>query len=114
MYLEDRHSSLEDYDWVDEATGFKCSLRRQNMGHWCGYVDVEDALTEEELLTFTDANIVHGGVTYCTPRKLGWDAAHLGDYVPQLSNGRRVWTQDAARNETAKLAAAIKRMRQKK
>ena len=108
LYLQDLAESPEDVDWVDEGTGLSCRLRRQSMGHWCGYVQVRQ-MNEEEMERVGEIRI-HGGVTYCDGQLVGWDAAHQGDYVPRLLFGRRIWTMEAAKNETSRLAAALKRM----
>ncbi len=96
-----------DLDWEDETTKLACRLRRQEMGHWCGYVDVGRKMTNEEMEHLNISNIVHGGVTYCSENLVGWDAAHHGDYF-KFGNGRRVWTMAAAKAETEKLAKAVK------
>lgn len=34
-------SEGDAFDWIDEATGLRCAMRRNNFSSWCGYVAME-------------------------------------------------------------------------
>lgn len=77
-------------EWQDEETGYWCRIKRQSLGHLCGYVQVPMELAAADYESFD----VHWGVTYAgcghpdvvgSPKDkfwIGFDCAHAGDYVP--------------------------------
>lgn len=36
-------SELDRKDWIDDATGYVCAMRRNHGGAWCGYVGIPTA-----------------------------------------------------------------------
>jgi hypothetical protein len=92
-------SEPDRVDW--ESYGLPCLMIRNSLGNWCGYVGVAEGHKYfGKDYDQTDVS-VHGGLTYADsckgvichvpkpgmPEKvwwLGWDAAHLGDYVPGM------------------------------
>jgi hypothetical protein len=73
-----------------ESHGYKCSIQRhQTTLHWLGYVHlpkghpdyIESAGFGEVAPRLSDIK-VHGGVTFATEGKVGFDTAHAGDIVP--------------------------------
>ena len=112
LYEHDVQSSPSEVTWKDDFTGLDCRVvKNSQMGTYCGYVKLRETLQTSNILNLVDAvkQSVHGGITYCDGDELGFDCAHLGDYAPRGKTGLRVWTFDAVKNETAKLAAAVKR-----
>jgi hypothetical protein len=81
-----------------ESHGFKCELRRNYSGAWCGYVILPmshpQAGKDYESVEFgyEDSN-PHGGLTYGRPCadgwKVGFDCAHFGDLTPEMANNGR-------------------------
>lgn len=91
--------------WIDEETGYNCLIVRNNFGALCGYVGITETHPYfEQHYDKVDVGI-HGGLTfsdYCMKDKkirgvchitdspedniwwLGFDCAHLGDYVPGI------------------------------
>lgn len=82
--------------------GFPClAVRNKELGNWCGYVGVPPSHPAYEA-DYEDVDArAHGGLTYArrcegdichTPREgesddvwwLGFDCAHLGDFVPGM------------------------------
>lgn len=59
--------------------GFKCNIKRNNMGAYCGYVDLKNEETYNKL----DESIVHGGITGSLgPYSVGFDCCHFSDIMP--------------------------------
>lgn len=83
-------SEPNELDWIDEETGFHCSIKRHpEFGHLCGYVTTPEnhPLRIPELDNWTTVEPytileVHGGITYNENGVLGFDCAHLSDYKP--------------------------------
>ena len=76
-------------DWVDEASGLWCHMRRGPSGAWCGYVEVGMAHRWYGRHYDDIVASVHGGLTYSGESFddlggwwLGFDCAHYGDFVP--------------------------------
>ena len=73
----------DELAWTDKVTGLKCLILRHELGHLCGYVQSD--------LTDIDSFDVHGGITfrgrfqYAAGLWLGFDCAHAGDLIPELS-----------------------------
>lgn len=68
-------------EWVDEATGYTCRIKRGCMGYLLGYVDFPD----DPSLNI-DSLEVHGGITFDELnngiRTLGFDMGHFNDMSP--------------------------------
>lgn len=75
---------------------FRCSLRRNQLGCWCGYVDVPvghpwHGRNSESLYRIN----VHGGVTYAQENpetgewRVGFDCCHGYDWIPMIGVGRK-------------------------
>lgn len=93
-------------EFVDEATGFKCLIRRNRLKAFCGYVIIPEELinvakNKREDIENLD---VHGGVTYfkmkdeddapevgndCLDSMVGFDCCHVGDLVPKFIEMRK-------------------------
>jgi hypothetical protein len=87
-----------------EYKGFKCELKRNHVGCWCGYVGIPkdnpiladiDDINDEDYMNMDYDNIpldVHGGLTYGKLVEdlywVGFDCAHLGDYWPKSLEDR--------------------------
>jgi hypothetical protein len=85
--------------WVDDETGYRCLLKRNIIGAWCGFVGVPPrhplymTPPNDTAFQFVD---VHGNVTFggfmdeeggafSPPERtwwIGFDAMHDGDYCP--------------------------------
>lgn len=86
-------SEPDALDWVDEATGFKCQIRRNDrMGILLGYVGVPPGHPAFGWC-YDDAPLVrievHGGLTYANPGDaglwwLGFDCGGAFDYPPGM------------------------------
>lgn len=112
LYEHDVQSSPSEVTWKDDCTGLECRVVKNSaLGTYCGYVTLREPLQTSDILPLVDAvkQSVHGGITYCDGDEIGFDCAHVGDYSPNGQKGLRVWTFEAVKNETAKLAAAVKR-----
>lgn len=75
-FLEDISQYVnESTDWTEkgEYRGIKWLMRRPHHTNLCGYVLYDGPVDEEKL-----DEIAHGGLT----AKLGFDCAHVTDYVP--------------------------------
>lgn len=64
--------------------GFKCHIRKSNLGHLCGYVKLPQEILHGELDIY-DLD-VHGGITYTHGNIIGFDCSHFMDYTPALQN----------------------------
>lgn len=76
-------------EWLDEKDfyefeylGYKCEIKRNALGNLCGYIYV----TNRNVLNNTYDLDVHGGITYETNNKIGFDCGHYGDFSPYGSN----------------------------
>lgn len=91
--------------WQDEATGYPCLIKRNNIGALCGYVGVSEGhpLYRKDY-NDVDGVYAHGGLTYADACQedpshhgichipepgepdhvwwFGFDCAHAGDYMP--------------------------------
>lgn len=109
------------------AFGFKCEVRRTDMGHLCGYVyipvehvaygvhysyDYED----ENAMTCVADLDVHGGITYSDMDDrdnpvmwvIGFDCAHYRDYTPSMRGSIENYKDiEYVMNETRLLAAQL-------
>lgn len=65
----------------DEYRNIKYEIKRMGLGHLCGYVYLPEATKVEDQLDFQ----VHGGITYNDGKKIGFDCAHFGDWMPYFS-----------------------------
>jgi hypothetical protein len=113
-------------EWVDEETGFRCLLRRNGQGAWCGYVGVEAG----HVLHGSKGDrgwSVHGSVTFTGPMCgsdsieimtasldpetwwFGFDCSHWQDYGPKTRQGDPGGYKDLGfvRCECKNLAAQI-------
>lgn len=115
--------------WTDEATGLPCLIVRNPIGALCGYVGVaeghrlfgvsyEDARKHNGeyfdvhgSLTFSDKCREDGEICHIPGEGepdlawwLGFDCAHLGDYMPALSR----YADDMQRHESYKDIAYVK------
>jgi len=103
-------------EWEHE--GLKCLIRRHNtLGHLCGYVVLPEGHYAYEK-DYDDIDVdVHGGLTYANMEDgkwvVGFDCAHLGDYVPGSMfcrvDGEHEWTVDEVEKETNQLARQLAR-----
>lgn len=88
-------------NWVDEATGLRCAVRRSNVtGALCGYVELPmghrwTGKSYKELMDSIDFSEVHCGVSWSKPNLpvtepegtwwVGFDCFHHGDLCPQFT-----------------------------
>jgi hypothetical protein len=96
------------YEWIDEATGMPCLMKRNGVGAWCGYVAVNPDHPTHGVGYFDVEDQydikVHGGLTYAAfcsgeichvPQPgepdnvwwLGFDCAHADDMTPFPQTG---------------------------
>lgn len=79
--------------WLDEATGLPCIIKRGPMGVWCGYVGVSSD-HPAYLAKYDDVQVeVHGGLTFagpCQPHEEG-DEAHAICHVVEEGEDDAVW-----------------------
>lgn len=100
--LMEKEGNKEDFIYK----GYKCKLRRNQMGAWCGYIQIpinpfQDIILSKNILNSLENNDVnididyfdtilrpHGGITYSSKTKnnyiLGFDCSHTFDLVPNL------------------------------
>jgi len=128
-------SEPDKAQWVDEATDLDCLIVRNRMGALCGYVGLPPGHPyhgKDYDSTGPDALEVHGGLTFagsCNEEApeghgichipepgrpaevwwLGFDCAHAGDLVPQLTMfpTERYRTFDYVRGQCEQLAAQL-------
>lgn len=104
----------------DIGDGYKLAVTNTKGSHPCAYVQWPDI---EKLETYDDIWVdaeVHGGFTFLGTLKttydldgiwLGWDYAHLGDYLgfdllPKRTDKK--WTSEEVRQEALEVLKAIK------
>lgn len=64
-----------------EYRNYKCEIKRNpQLGSLCGYVYVDSNNLN------IDDFVIHGGITYNDNTKIGFDCAHLYDFIPGLFN----------------------------
>lgn len=84
------------HHWRDPDTGYRCAIRRNPMGAWCGYAEIPDSIETD----YFDGNVeleCHDGITFAHDRLpdgsteakrgfqwVGFDCAHWNDLVPGL------------------------------
>ena len=61
--------------------GLHCSISLNSLGAWCGYVNYPDSRIPKSIIKNMK---VHGGVTYCSGGRAGFDCCHGDDYVPGI------------------------------
>lgn len=128
-------TEVDKKQWVDEATGLACMIRRagHELGHWCGYVGVPRGHAAYGVEYDDIGCEVHGGLTFSSRCQhgdqataichlveegedddvwwLGFDCAHSGDLIPAM---RSIGLRDIYRPqavvtaETERLAALLK------
>lgn len=78
MYKEDvkKHGGEQVWNYRD----IKLQALRAEHGAWCGYMFTTMDLPESV------EKAAHGGITYGDREKVGFDCAHLGDWVPQFGD----------------------------
>lgn len=86
-------------DFVEiRKAGYHAIIKRQEMGHLCGYIGVPKT-HKRYGLAYDDVDVlVHGGLTFSeSGEQMGWDedlwyfgfdCAHSGDLVPELNKYR--------------------------
>lgn len=99
--------------WSDETTGLPClAVRHGELGHWCGYVGVNNTHPFYKQ-GYNDVSVdCHGGLTFadsCNGSEhgvchvvepgeddhiwwLGFDCAHSGDKSPGMEANMRKWS----------------------
>jgi hypothetical protein len=87
--LPDRAEAVPEWELEpDEATfvshGYWCEVKRHpELGHLCGYVLMG---AHHPLASETEPDLaVHGGITYNSGTKMGFDCGHTGDISPYLA-----------------------------
>ena len=74
----------QEGDFHEWNNPFKCSIWRNPLGHWCGYIQIPKSFSELiEEIPLTP----HGGITYNSEESngdivLGFDCAHYLDLIP--------------------------------
>lgn len=116
--LSNRDSILPPGPWADEPdaaqfthAGLQCSILRNEVGTWCGYVAVPEGhpLYGAE---FRDVAVrVHGGLTFSELRPSGWtfgfDCVHGYDLIPALAF---VQGSDVVYRDIEYVTAEVKRL----
>ncbi len=74
----------EDDLYEFESHGFNCEVRRHEFGHLCGYIYLTEDHPFRDGVPEDFAVDVHGGVTYESAKKIGFDGAHGGDVTPNF------------------------------
>ena len=108
--------------WNSPKTGYRCWLRRDSLGYWCGYVGVPMSHPLSGMgLYDVPALVVHGGVSYSNAKVFenpkgeaisgwcfGFDCNHDEDLQPasRIKNGT-YRSYDYALDQTAKLCADL-------
>jgi hypothetical protein len=107
-FLEDSRLYPQDI-YTDVYKGFTLEARRKldGMGHWCGYI----SHPSKEIMSAVYAQDVHGDWTYDDEKKVGFDCAHAGDFVPGLSkfrkSGETYWTLPMVWAELKRVCDAV-------
>jgi hypothetical protein len=98
-----------------EAFGFKCQAKRHdNLGHLCGYIQV-DANHPWHALTYDEVDVcVHGGLTFSEEGWFGFDCAHAGDLVPKIVHLANNYSGDVYRSMGYVVGELIKLAKQAK
>ena len=89
-------------EFIEKQTGYLCTIKRNSMGAWCGYVDLparyyisEDSglyeISVQGGVTYSDTwnkiiSCVDGKDTVETTWRVGFDCAHAGDFSPGLTS----------------------------
>jgi hypothetical protein len=99
--------------------GLSCKIVHQDLGHWCGYVQIPDDLGpvrwtsdyDSKHNEVIDAEVdVWGGITY-GPDDDGWvgfDDAHARSVIEYYEKGEVESDREAVREETKRLADQIR------
>lgn len=80
-------------EWIHQPSGYKCEIKRiiftsrrdgvTTGGYLCGYVTLPKSHPDYGKSYEEELDIdVHGGLTYGSDGKYGFDCAHLGDMSP--------------------------------
>jgi hypothetical protein len=79
--------------WVDEATGLPCLIKRNGFGALCGYVGVSEGHPwfEKEYDDVEPAPDVHGSLTYSDFCQEGDDDGHTICHIVDPGEPDRVW-----------------------
>ncbi|MHC1572577.1 MAG: hypothetical protein ACXQTL_07525 [Methanosarcinales archaeon] len=92
-------------------SGYLCFVCEGPLGNLNGYVVISNRhpyanMDEDEIPVD-----VHGGITFKERTKsgvvIGFDTAHLNDYVPKFGTGERRWTLEDVIEETESLAQQL-------
>jgi hypothetical protein len=92
--------------------GFICEIvKHPALGHLCGYVDIPKGHQYFGIEPDEIHVDVHGGITFTNfiandIYRIGFDCAHIGDYVPEAMlhfPGQHYWTFDEVAAETKRL-----------
>lgn len=92
--IRQENTLLTEGELYFRAYGLDCRLKRIDLGHLCGYVDVPKEFNVYQW-TFEEVEREfhpHGGVTFDRlldvdgkrVRRIGFDCAHAGDLVPRM------------------------------
>lgn len=81
---ETEEERKEKYEWIDEETEYKCSIKRNMYWNWLGYVELpkNHPYYDKNYVDIEQNFNVHGGLTYGENGKFGFDSGHLEDLSP--------------------------------
>lgn len=93
-----------------KLSGLDCVIKKQDMGHYCGYVVLPNSLQNwSEIMS--DTIDIHGGITFDGlitwgkfkfKRAIGFDCAHGGDIDFEMIGGKHVMISHIKRPQVKK------------
>ncbi len=131
------HHEPDKVQWIDQATNYACLAVRNPSGAWCGYVGVPEGhpFYRQDYDNVPDVihNAAHGGLTFsdlCYEEAeeghgichipepghpdnvwwLGFDCAHLGDFVPGMPRMPSEWRRQETYKDLAYVQATCEQL----
>jgi len=105
-YLDDLKVLPIGSELIGQYCDYTYSIKRQKMGHLCGYVILPDGVVIDQ--SNENNYNVHGGITYNDGKKIGFDAAHYDDWNSIITmEGSTYKDVNFMKNEIVKLIDQI-------
>jgi len=93
----------KEAEWKSKE-GFNCWVTLTELGHRCGYVEVDEDNLTNEICSYDDVPVeIHGGMTWGGNGKWGFDCAHCNDTADY-------WTLERVKEETNKLSEQLSKI----